>query len=206
MAPGAQIISCKIGDTRLGSMETGPGLTRGVISAIQAGADVVNMSYGEPTATPNAGRFPQLVTEMVQRHGVVFVSSAGNNGPALSSVGAPGERERRDAAAPPPRAVSSGTHPSPVFASERRGDLVWLLLAGGTTSASIGIGAYVTPALAAAGHSTRVAAKLQDGEQYTWSSRGPTTDGALGVSLSAPGGAVRSVPQRLSCNALRWNV
>ncbi len=43
------------------------------------------MSYGEPTSDPKAGRFTELAMELVNKHKVLFVSSAGNNGPALTT-------------------------------------------------------------------------------------------------------------------------
>ncbi|TKY51308.1 Tripeptidyl-peptidase 2 [Spatholobus suberectus] len=152
VAPGAQLISCKIGDSRLGSMETGTGLTRALIAAVEHKCDLINMSYGEPTSLPDYGRFVDLVNEAVNKHRLIFVSSAGNSGPALSTVGAP----------------------------------------GGTSSNIIGVGAYVSPAMAAGAHC--VVEPPFEGLEYTWSSRGPTADGDLGVCVSAPGCAVAPVP------------
>lgn len=90
IAPGAQIISVKIGDTRLGSMETGRSLVRALAAAKRHGVDLVNMSYGEPSARPARGPLADLFSELVEKHDIIFVGSAGNDGPALSTVGAPG--------------------------------------------------------------------------------------------------------------------
>lgn len=131
VAPGAQIVSLKIGDSRLGSMETGTAMVRALIAAVNSGVHVINMSYGEAVAVSNTGAFVKLLETLVNDYGIIFVSSAGimlslllclfkrvlylcmgwipigNNGPALSTVGSP----------------------------------------GGTSSCSIGVGAYATQSL-----------------------------------------------------------
>lgn len=157
VAPGAQLISLKIGDTRLGSMETGASLVRAAIYlgkvAKERGFTVhlANMSYGEPIAQCNQGRFGDLLKDVVNE-GLMFISSAGNAGPALTTVGAP----------------------------------------GGTTSHIFSVGAYVTPELMQSSY-----ALLENGAAgpYTWSSRGPTSDGSAGVDVYAPGGAITSIPE-----------
>ncbi|MBI1249618.1 S8 family serine peptidase [bacterium] len=90
VAPGAQIVSVKIGDTRLGSNSTGIGEDRGLIAVLENNCDLINMSYGGPSPQWNTGRTARLYSEIVNRYGVIFVSSAGNSGPALSTVGGPG--------------------------------------------------------------------------------------------------------------------
>lgn len=45
VAPGCQIISIKIGDHRLGSMETGVGLVRAIIAARNHKVDIINMRF-----------------------------------------------------------------------------------------------------------------------------------------------------------------
>jgi tripeptidyl-peptidase-2 len=62
----------------------------------------------------------------VNKHRIIFISSAGNNGPALNTVGAP----------------------------------------GGTSTSIIGVGAYVSPAMAAGAHC--VVQPPVEGMEYTW--------------------------------------
>jgi tripeptidyl-peptidase II len=70
VAPGAKIVSIKIGDSRLGSMETGMGLVRGMRFAVEKGCHIVNLSYGEDTRVENAGRVCDLAKELVHKKGV----------------------------------------------------------------------------------------------------------------------------------------
>lgn len=99
----------------------------------------------------NAGEYIKLAEEVVYNHNILYVGSAGNNGPALSTVGAP----------------------------------------CGTTSCIISVAAMVTTGLMNTAYSMVTNVPPTN---YTWSSMGPTTDGDIGVSIIAPGGAITSVP------------
>ena len=182
VAPGANIVSLKIGDTRLGSMETGTSLTRALIEAIRLKCDVINLSYGEAAAIANSGRFIELAKDAVQRYGVVFVSSAGNNGPALSTVGAPGGTCSS--------ILSVGAYVSPAMMEAGYSMITnpkW------ATSAIEADGIKKSDAVstdADSGVDIGSSSVLEDvltGSTYTWSSVGPASDGAQGVDICAPG-------------------
>ena len=93
VAPGAEIVSLKIGDARLSGMEQGQALLRAAQAILDTRCDVANMSFGEDGGfgVEDKGAFARVLRDLVIRErGVCFVSSAGNNGPALTTVGQPG--------------------------------------------------------------------------------------------------------------------
>ncbi|PIA13222.1 subtilisin-like protein, partial [Coemansia reversa NRRL 1564] len=152
VAPGAQLLSLTISKQIRNGMETGIGLTRAVKAIVEYGVDMANISFGEPTDTPNRGQWVQMVRREVVRHRrCIFVGSVGNGGPALSTVTAP----------------------------------------GGTTEDFIGVGAYVGYDQMKANHGMY---ETVNDTVFTWSSRGPTLDGARGVDIYAPGSAIASYP------------
>lgn len=92
VAPGIEIVSLKIGDTRVSGMETGQALLRAAQALIATKCDVANMSFGEDGAfgLEGKGAFAQALRDYVIRQkDILFVSSAGNSAPALTTLGQP---------------------------------------------------------------------------------------------------------------------
>lgn len=93
--PNAKILSLKIGDTRVDGMETSEALCRALDEMVKYDCSLANYSFGEdvlPTDTKCSGltgRFIDKLNEYTTKYNLVFVTSAGNSGPSLFSVGAP---------------------------------------------------------------------------------------------------------------------
>lgn len=89
VAPGAQIISIKIGDGRIDGMETGYALVNACRFVAEYKCDLVNYSFGEPVNSTHQGPALNAVQELVEKYGVIYCTSAGNNGPGIETNGAP---------------------------------------------------------------------------------------------------------------------
>ena len=66
-------------------------IVRGLIAVLQNDCDLINMSYGGPSAFADEGRVGDLLSEVVNDHGVIFVASAaqvyfGNTGLYLAGA------------------------------------------------------------------------------------------------------------------------
>jgi len=96
MAPGARVISLKIGNNRYAGGST---VTESIKKALDYGVHyakthkvpvVYNMSFGIGSELESKSAIDQYVDGLLEKNpGVVFVTSAGNEGPGLSTVGTP---------------------------------------------------------------------------------------------------------------------
>jgi len=96
VAPGAQILALKIGDNTLTGGSTTPG---SMLSAWRYAAKkatelgmplVIQMSYGTGSENEGKGEAERLIEELLEEYPqAVATVSAGNEGPALSSIGMP---------------------------------------------------------------------------------------------------------------------
>lgn len=91
IAPGARIVSIKIGDIRTGGSSYGVSERRALAAAARHKVDIVNASWGGGAVYQDGddanGR---LYRALVERYDILAVLSAGNNGPALSTSGSAG--------------------------------------------------------------------------------------------------------------------
>ncbi len=101
MAPGAKVISLKIG---FNAYSGGATITESVKKALDYGARyakkhkvpvVYNMSYGILAEQDRQSAIDNYINDLLWKNpGIVFVTSAGNSGPGVSTIGTPGTAER----------------------------------------------------------------------------------------------------------------
>ncbi len=137
VAPGAQVLGLKIARDDFGGITTTGSVLAALDYAIGFAARralplVLNMSFGVGNEREGTARLDQLIDSVLAAHPeVVFVTSAGNDGPAISTMGFPGSARRAiTVGATEPWALSagaaSGGRPAPdamLFFSSRGGEL-----------------------------------------------------------------------------------
>ncbi len=99
-APGAQLLGLKIARNDFGGITTTGSVLAAMDYAIRFAAArgmplVLNMSFGVGNAREGAARIDQLIDSVLTANPqVIFVTSAGNDGPGLSTMGFPGSSRR----------------------------------------------------------------------------------------------------------------
>ena len=91
VAPGARILSIRIGDTRIHGSSVYTGESRATATAARYQVDVMNASWGGQSIYQDASGWGcELYNTLVEKYNVTAFVSVGNDGPSLSSMGAPG--------------------------------------------------------------------------------------------------------------------
>ncbi|MBI4503272.1 MAG: S8 family serine peptidase [Gemmatimonadetes bacterium] len=99
VAPGAQLLGIKISNNARGGISVTGSMLRGMNYAADFAERrglplILNMSFGVGNELEGGAAIDSLVNEFALKHpGVLFVISAGNDGPGLSTVGFPGSAD-----------------------------------------------------------------------------------------------------------------
>jgi subtilisin family serine protease len=136
VAPGAQLLGLKIARNDFGGLTTTGSVMAALDYAIRFAAVrglplVLNMSFGVGNEREGASRLDAMLDSVLAAHPeIVFVTSAGNDGPGLSTVDFPGSARRAiTVGATEPWVLSAGAktgRPAPdalLFFSSRGGEL-----------------------------------------------------------------------------------
>ncbi|MGE3615450.1 MAG: S8 family serine peptidase, partial [Gemmatimonadales bacterium] len=100
VAPGAQLLGLKIANNAYGGISVTGSMVRAMDYAIRFARRrqlplVLNMSFGVGNEREGAARIDALIDSVLTANpDVVFVTSAGNDGPGLSTMGFPGSADR----------------------------------------------------------------------------------------------------------------
>ena len=100
VAPGAFLLGCKIANGAQGGVSTTGSMLRALGYAIRFASErrlplIVNMSFGVGNETEGAARIDAAIDSVLAAHPeVIFVVSAGNDGPGLSTLGFPASASR----------------------------------------------------------------------------------------------------------------
>lgn len=89
VAPGVEFVAIKIGDGKFGGSTSGFAITKALDYAVASGCQVANISFGGPSFFADGLEPDGWVVEEATRRGLCVVTSAGNEGPTLTTVGAP---------------------------------------------------------------------------------------------------------------------
>ncbi len=96
IAPGARILSIKIGDIRANGSSYNTSELRALALSAQYKVDLVNASWGGRTVYQDGDNLnARIYDSLVERYGIFVVASAGNNGPALGTAGNVGAEASR---------------------------------------------------------------------------------------------------------------
>ncbi|PAW69064.1 MAG: hypothetical protein B9S34_00015 [Opitutia bacterium Tous-C1TDCM] len=96
IAPGARILSIKIGDIRTGGSSYGLSETRAIALSARYKVDLMNASWGGRSFLQDGrNRSSRLYDSLIERFDILAVMSAGNNGPALGTAGNAGAEASR---------------------------------------------------------------------------------------------------------------